>query len=467
MIAKLKSKNILNGYLFFVVLIIFSIYVHTIYGNFADFKVLITNFMILALSSYFMVNGDSYNYSLNKILMLFSFFFFGIAPALQYKQGVILWGGPSFSCNSYYRLNIIILIILLIYQGLYSVFSRTKSKHAVNETMMVYHNKDKYSGTILLFLSLASLLITLHFNNYDFINLIFRAGGDINRLAVDQSINLIYGRFIRPIPVVALVVFKIYCFRDRKIEIPLLFFALISNFPTSSARYYIAAMYIPLLLVYFKQFNDKYLFMNKVLIFGLLFVFPFLNQARKVNKLSDMVLSFDLGVFTSGHYDSYQMFMRVIENNIITMGRQLISVLLFFIPRSYWPSKAMGSGHLVSYDIRLIFDNISMNYFGEGYINFGFVGIMMFIIVIAYVNAKLDKLYWENTNNYSWISIFYLFFLGLEFFILRGDLLSSFAYTVGIGFSTIFVYVVVSKFTFSRNLRKTYNGYAQNVNIRR
>ena len=318
------------------------------------------------------------------------------------------------------------------------------------------------SGSTLLLLSFLSLLITLHFNNYNFENLFFRAGGNIDRLAVNQSVQLIFQCFIRPIPVVALVLFKQFNLQNIKKEVLLVLIVLLSNFPTSSARYYIATMYIPLIILYFKQFNNKYLLLNRVLAIGLLFVFPFLDQARRINRFSNLMLSINFNMFLQEHFDSYQMFMRVIDNNIITMGKQLLSCLFFFIPRTIWPSKAIGSGHIVSKYLGLNYDNVSMNYFGEGYINFGYGGIIIFTIIIAFINARLDKAYWLKKRN-NWVSAFYLFFLGLEFFILRGDLLSSFSYTIGIGLSVIFVYSFATHKKFNNFNSKQGKEMAENI----
>lgn len=96
-------------------------------------------------------------------------------------------------------------------------------------------------------------------------------------------------------------------------------------------------------------------------------------------------------------------------------------------------SKPMGSGFYVAETTHLSFNNISMPYFGEGYINWGYLGVVLFAIVLAYVLAKLDKKYWTYTHYQGKTinKIKYFMLLGLLMFILRGDLLSSFAYTIG------------------------------------
>ena len=73
-----------------------------------------------------------------------------------------------------------------------------------------------------------------------------------------------------------------------------------------------------------------------------------------------------------------------------------------------------------------------MNYFGEGYINFGIIGVIIFSIVLAYVNARVDRKYWISPNNCSCLYVLvYLEYVGMEFAILRGALLNIFPVFVG------------------------------------
>ncbi|WP_371862084.1 hypothetical protein [Alkalibacterium pelagium] len=227
-----------------------------------------------------------------------------------------------------------------------------------------------------------------------------------------------------------------------KNELILWAFALLTNFPTGAPRFYIAALYIPLLILYIYRIKKRYLSLNKILIFGLLFVFPFLDQARSVNSLSELKFGFDFKMFTQGHFDSYQMFMQVVNENIITYGNQLLTSFFFFVPRTIWTNKSVGSGMLIANQSNFYFNNVSMNFFGEGYINFGYLGIILFLIIISYLNARLDLIYWSDSEN-SANNILYLLSLGLLFFVLRGDLLSGFAFTFGLFISAILVFRII------------------------
>jgi hypothetical protein len=145
-----------------------------------------------------------------------------------------------------------------------------------------------------------------------------------------------------------------------------------------------------------------------------------------------------------GHYDSYQNFIYVVNQGIVTWGRQLIGVLFFWVPRALWPAKPVGSGHFIASEYNLSFSNISMNLFGEGYINFGMLGILLFVFIVAYITKYLDQMYWIHRMS-GFGKRYYPFLLGLFFFMLRGDLMSSFAYTLGTVFAVIFVSLIGSR----------------------
>jgi hypothetical protein len=172
-------------------------------------------------------------------------------------------------------------------------------------------------------------------------------------------------------------------------------------------------------------------FFPLMLLFGLFFINPLLDQFRNYRG-GPISLAISWDFVRKGHFDSFQNFMSVVYTENITYGRQLLGVLLFFVPRSIWPDKPIGSGAELAQEYGFVFSNISMNYFGDGYINFGYLGIVIFLIGFSIFCAKMDIAFWKNYYaNSPYVNVSYLLLLGLIIFILRGDLLSSTAYTVG------------------------------------
>ena len=151
---------------------------------------------------------------------------------------------------------------------------------------------------------------------------------------------------------------------------------------------------------------------------------------------------------STGHFDAYSMLtlVRTIElviNEGPSYGFQLLRCIILFIPRSVWSTKPVGSGAYVGEALGLEFFNISSPVVAEVLINFGFVFFIVGPLLLGIFNKKIDTRYWNNNESLRYISIYYLFFiLDSTFFILRGDLLSSFAYTVGFYIPLLLLYLI-------------------------
>ena len=129
--------------------------------------------------------------------------------------------------------------------------------------------------------------------------------------------------------------------------------------------------------------------------------------------------------FTTGHFDAFQNFTLLLKEDIITYGEQLIGSFMFFVPRTFWAEKPVGTGAMLAEHLGYSWTNIAMPLIGEGYANFGYVGIFLFMGVLALINGFLDKMY-EHQKMSILIKIAYLYLIGFEFYLMRGDLMSSF-----------------------------------------
>jgi hypothetical protein len=451
--ARLKLKyGFLKEFIFFFILIFIWFQINNSLSVKNNFLFSLTNFMIVIYSYWgaFRIN-QKLSFSANQIFFLFSLLFFGFAPLVQFNNDILLWGGYIIEESAYVFTNVIILYILIAYSLMYKFFS-SKSK----EYILIKTTPFNVSGKVITFFSiLVTILIFLVYWD-NLILLFFREFSDDgvknineNIASLPTSLSLIFGLFIRPIPVLLFLIYKIGCRRNIVLEIFLLLLALLSNFPLAIPRFYVAALYLPVVILYFKNYfngrnNLGYLFLIAVLL-----IFPFLNQGRTVTSLNELKFAFDFDMFGQGHFDSYINFVRVLDKEIITYGKQLLGVVLFMIPRVFYLSKPIGSGGYLASELNLDFDHISMNYFAEGYINFGFIGILLFVIFIAYLNAKFDNLYLitKFKKEFNFQNLLFLLYIGLLTFNLRGDLISSFAYTLGMFSSLYFMFNIVKKFS--------------------
>ena len=131
-----------------------------------------------------------------------------------------------------------------------------------------------------------------------------------------------------------------------------------------------------------------------------------------------------VAAFKTGHFDAFQNFVLLINEEIITGGRQLLGALLFFVQDASWYTKPLGTGTLLATALNFNHINVAMPYFGEGYANFGYIGVALFLVLIVIFNAYLDTSF-HNKVQSLFIKTGYLFLLGFEFYVLRGDLSSS------------------------------------------
>ncbi len=127
------------------------------------------------------------------------------------------------------------------------------------------------------------------------------------------------------------------------------------------------------------------------------------------------------------------------------MGVSIVGGFIFFIPREWWPSKPIGSGATIAHDLNYSFSNISCPYIAEGYVNFSVFGVISFMFFLGFVIAIADRVYWVYSAGMdnSWFRVLYYLLFGILFFVLRGDLMSSFAYSIGIVLSSYFVFSFV------------------------
>ena len=427
------------------VICVFSLSLLTFYNSFVlydyeieDLYFLMPNYLLTIYLLLAIFVPSKYDFSFNDVFYVFYFFFFGVAPVFQYLEGVNIWGGVAFTLEDYILTTYVSLFAIVLYTILNRFFRKIVRQKRKDYGQLVLSNRVRINPWMLLLISFISFCVYFASIDFNIFKLLIRGGDEIESgTNLSTSSYLIVSKFIRPMSVASLILFKVCKCKNRIVEILLWIITLLANCPFGMARFSVAAFYIPLLFLYSRWIKGKYNF-SIFLIFSILIIFPFLNQFRYFGD-SDIKLGLDFDMFLAGHFDSFQMFMRVLKENIITYGNQLLGVIFFFMPRSLWPDKPIGSGHFVAGESDLYFDNISMNFFGEGYLNFGFLGVFLFVIVIAYFNAYMDVRFWENKNNNRFVVYYYLL-LGMEFVILRGQLMSFYPIAVGYVLSAYIVY---------------------------
>lgn len=427
-------------FLFYALSVLVSFSSRSIDSPFS-YWVVFTSLLIQLISVYNLFTRNHEFFSFYKFFYLFSLFFFGIAPLIQYFNKTIIWFKRPLFEEEYIYTNIIIIGIITLYGLLYNLFRFVKYRNISSALLIPSNlvlNVDVFKSIILVLISIFAFFIVFQSNNFSLLAMLIRGGDLIEELlantVTDESPTkwLIINNFIRPISMISFLVYAINLNRNKFVYFLLLILAITTCFPTAMPRFAAAALYIPFTLIIFPFLKKKYLFIL-TFIFGLLVIFPSLDLFRTFSSDGRITFKPDFEMFKQGHFDCYQNFSLILNFDIVTYGKQLFGVLFFWIPRTFWTSKPIGSGSFLAEQLDFSFSNVSANYFAEGYINFGFIGIILFTILISFFTAKADNLFWKNFkhNFRSNFDLIYLISLGFIFFILRGDLLSSIAYFIG------------------------------------
>lgn len=408
-----------------------------------DIIAIFASFLLNCIISFYGIVSDKQAFSLNKVFWIFNLLFLSLLPFGQFVVGTFPWG-RVISNSTILSANGLILLSQIIYAIVREKTSKNFQETQVNNEEWTISKKPMLWLYFVAFILLFALSDFRHFwqrNN----------GITIN----NGTLQLLTDKSLRGICLFGLLG-SIYLWKEKKLSAEILCLVLLSgilaNFPTAIPRYWLATFYMGALLVFFKErlTTNKQLFAT-LLLASTLVLFPLLSILRygtdeiktKFSSVQD-VFSFS---FLGGDFDAYSSMcstINYVETNGITWGKQLLTVFLFFIPRSIWPGKSVGSGALVNHLEYSDFTNFSSPFIAEGYINFGIIGAVFFIAFASWFIVRYDNWYWKSRKN-NYATLVYPVAIGMFFFMLRGDLLSSFAYSVGLYVSGWLCYKLCSR----------------------
>ena len=367
-------------------------------------------------------------YSLHKVVNFFILIFFVLANTIQYSHHSITSSVYVFlSVSDYEHFQTIVFLILFSFNLGYPLLRFPLKKR--NVPIFLTDSSSKY----FIILSIISFLIVIYHWKDNLLALYFRGVTEVLYVPNESDTNvaggLLFSYIFRSMPF-SCFIWAAHYNLPRKTQLLLFLIMLLALFPTGLARNTLAAYYIPVVIMKIRMMRKPNFFVGALLV-GFLFVFPLMDSFRYFLG-EDYAFEYSLSFLDSMHLDSSHEFMIIMKEHLITYGYQLLGPLLFWIPSSIWKGKPGGSGFLLA-NKHGEFPNISMPFFGEGYINFGYVGVALFTLFLIYFCARLDSKYWkEYSKGYdSTFEPYYLVLVASMTFILRGDLMSSTAFTVG------------------------------------
>jgi len=160
---------------------------------------------------------------------------------------------------------------------------------------------------------------------------------------------------------------------------------LILGNPLSSSRFWFFTVLTTLALCTIKLTPGRIRFGALSLFFGSMFIFPLADYFRRADHSFGSVGS---SAWLTGDFDALQITgagIQWFQANGSVWGHQLLGAIFPVIPRSIWTGKPIDTGIMIARDSGMKFDNISGPWVAEGVINFGYLGVLIFPLMIAFL----------------------------------------------------------------------------------
>lgn len=447
--GKVFVKNIL----LFIVLAILPVLIVAEIGFTNINGVVFILFLFNAVFSIIGILLDNRIISMNKFFWYFQYLFMFLAPFCNYLSLYFPW---DFFIDDTKIIQSLLIVAIWNIVYFFAYYSKSRlldnyiNKAFLTRYLVCDRECPKYFPKYIFWMSIFSFFILVEL--VGFTNLFFRSSNVVS--LSDSTIAFIVRSFLKALPVIACMILialnKNKYYQNYYMHIFILFIiAVCSNFPTSTSRYWMGSLLGGIILFAFcgKAYSRV---IDYFILFGMTVVFQVFTFF-KFNGIDDFLSGqYDYpGIiqnFNKVDFDAFTMIARIliyVEDYGIAYGNQLLNIIFFFVPRSIWVDKPLVTSIMVVTTQNQIFTNLSCPLPAEGFVNFGFLGVLIFAFLYAKFNRYFDNLYWKKADKYSVniINIIYPILCLMSLTINRGPLQPSFVPLVAILLVVCFVFL--------------------------
>ena len=366
---------------------------------------------------------------LEMTFFIFTYLFMGLAALVQTYNNAFPWNG-NYSDGHIIIAGLTVIIGMVCYDAGLLFANKNKSK------MKPVENVSNIRLGLVVFAGLISFLIG-----------VIGLGGIQNLgspTGLDQTSSLIYNKLMTaPIFVALIYSLLVWVNRKRKsiliksnfylfcLIIMLITLNIIAANPMYTSRYWYGTVVIGTLFVFIKWRKLTLTTIIFAFLIGFLFVFPYAD-AYRYGEFNIETKNLE-ATLLNGDYDAFQQVMnsqKYTDMYGYSYGKQFLVSVLFWIPRSIWPDKPVGSGVTIGEGLGYNFTNISAPLWAEFNINFGMIGVILCFLLYGMITAKLQNNFMKTRGDINFYQIFVPVFSVYQLFLMRGDLLSTVAYLV-------------------------------------
>jgi hypothetical protein len=164
---------------------------------------------------------------------------------------------------------------------------------------------------------------------------------------------------------------------------------------------------------------------------ALLVLFPMMDAFRFSFSAENLNFVDPIESFLSPDYDSFAQIMNgymIAEREGLHVGRQLVGVLLFWVPRAMWPQKPLDTGLYLADSRGYLVGNLSAPLPIEIYMNGGFILVVLVMFAAGYLVHAWDTKIENQLTMLSMPGILGCIFPFYSLILLRGSLLQAMPY---------------------------------------
>ena len=170
----------------------------------------------------------------------------------------------------------------------------------------------------------------------------------------------------------------------------------IINFPLSVARFWVFGFLISLIWIVIPirhaMFRCAFIVGMTMLQFT---IFPWYSQITRSKGQVEFNIESLRQYMHHGDFDGFQSIVNItlyVQESGFELGRNIISVLLFFVPRAFW-NKAEPLGAAAAEHMGYVYTNLSAPIYGELYADYGLFSLFLGMAIIGFGISKCDNYY--------------------------------------------------------------------------
>lgn len=201
---------------------------------------------------------------------------------------------------------------------------------------------------------------------------------------------------------------------------------ILPNSPMVAARFW-AGSFLTVLLFWTAAMLGRRVLQLAMLAYGagVILVFSIANMFRREGT------EIQLGVseLSKGHFDAFIQIVnsvKYVRDQGVDFGWQLFGAVFYWVPRSVWPGKPTGTGHLLHDYLGHPFTNVSGPAIAEAYVAIGVAGVVLMGYLLGAVSRRLEAAR-SSGIGLGVPAPLYLgswFFVAYQWILLRGDMMT-------------------------------------------